>query len=714
MQESQNSEIVREEQENLRSNRKLLMEYPVIVGARDEEIIRELQRLRDDINTAKEEDKGAMLQQYNQLHALLRQLRSGRTEAEVDPDSPYFAHIRLDEKNRSRDLYLGKASRLDHGLRIVDWRNAPISRIFYLYQEGEEYAEEMGDRLFEGTVGARRTVSIQRGELVQVSAPQGTFLREESGEWLRLNRAQPKLAGGEGASFHTHLQAEGHRRRMGGGSGDRPLRADKHLPDIAALIDSEQFELITRPDSGLVVVRGGAGSGKTTVALHRIAYLAYQDAQRFQGGRMRVLVWGRALRDYISQVLPSLGVTGVPVQTYTDWATSTVRRHYPFLPKDRAQDTPEVVSRLKLHPGFLKFIEDRLELWDHAATARGAVDDWLALQGDLKIFTDGMNTHAPGAFSEKELYRAWEWHRRLRGPLMEWLDGGRSERAELDVEDDALLLRLYQLRVGPLLRPGRGRGRSRKALDYSHLVIDEVQDLAPIELKVALNACDKHTSVTLAGDTQQHVLESSGFTSWEETLNLMGVQGTGISTLKVSYRSTRQIMSFAMKLLGDLAEDEAPPLTTREGSPVELFRFTDHGASVGFLAESMAELMRNEAFASVAVITPNAELSRIYCDGLVHARVPNVRRVVDQEFHFTPGIQVTEVSEVKGLEFDYVVLVEVAARFYPDDAHHRRLLHVGCTRAAHQLWLTSVGSVTPMLNQQELRAPATPVAHPRP
>ena len=65
-----------------------------------------------------------------------------------------------------------------------------------------------------------------------------------------------------------------------GGDGER--RADKHLPEIAAMIDPRQFELITRPSSGLVVIQGGAGSGKTTIGLHRLAYLAYQEPKRFR------------------------------------------------------------------------------------------------------------------------------------------------------------------------------------------------------------------------------------------------------------------------------------------------------------------------------------------------------------------------------------------------------------------------------------------------
>ena len=87
----------------------------------------------------------------------------------------------------------------------------------------------------------------------------------------------------------------------------------------------------------------------------------------------------------------------------------------------------------------------------------------------------------------------------------------------------------------------------------------------------------------------------------------------------------------------------------------------------------------------------------MYFEGLTHGEVPKLRRVIDQEFAFEAGVDVTEVTEVKGLEFDYVILVGASARFYPDDAHARRLLHVGATRASHQLWLTAVGTPSPIL-----------------
>ena len=133
-------------------------------------------------------------------------------------------------------------------------------------------------------------------------------------------------------------------------------------------------------------------------------------------------------------------------------------------------------------------------------------------------------------------------------------------------------------------------------------------------------------------------------------------------------------------------------MTTRVGPPVELFRFTDHGACVAFLADALKELAHKEPLASVALLTPSHDLSALYYRGLMNSEVPRLRRVDNQNFTFAPGIEVTEIEQVKGLEFDYVIVVEVSASNFPDTPMARRLLHVAATRAVHQLWLTSVAT----------------------
>jgi DNA helicase-2/ATP-dependent DNA helicase PcrA len=157
------------------------------------------------------------------------------------------------------------------------------------------------------------------------------------------------------------------------------------------------------------------------------------------------------------------------------------------------------------------------------------------------------------------------------------------------------------------------------------------------------------------------------------------------------------VATFAAEILGPLREEDTPLRTVREGPPVELFRFADHGACVAFLAEALQELARRERLASVAVLTPSRELSTLYARGLVESEVPRARQVVHQDFTFAPGVEVTEIEQVKGLEFDYVIVVEVSSTHFPEKPGARRLLHVGATRAVHQLWLTTVATPSPLV-----------------
>jgi DNA helicase-2/ATP-dependent DNA helicase PcrA len=101
------------------------------------------------------------------------------------------------------------------------------------------------------------------------------------------------------------------------------------------------------------------------------------------------------------------------------------------------------------------------------------------------------------------------------------------------------------------------------------------------------------------------------------------------------------------------------------------------------------------------VLARYPEQADAYYAGLQRAEVPRLRRVRRDDFAFQPGIDVTEVSQVKGLEFDYVVMVDVNAASYPDNRESRHLLHIGATRAAHQLWLVPAGDASPLIPADE-------------
>jgi DNA helicase-2/ATP-dependent DNA helicase PcrA len=682
--------IVSEEQELLLRVTSLLKVIEGPVEPNEAPIVQELEEIREQLlSRSDSKDTGALTQQWNRQSALLAQLRSARGAARVDPGSPYFAHLRLRENGRERDLCLGRATCIEDGLRIVDWRNAPISKVFYRYQQGEEYEETLGDRVHSGEVLARRTVNIREAVLERIESPEGIFIADasQSGGWIRSEHEKPALAGGESSALRAREPGD-HAPQLGtpGHTG----RADKRLPEITGLIDPEQFELITRPATGFLAIRGTAGSGKTTVALHRIAYLAFDDPE-VDSARTLVTVFSPALRNYVGHVLPSLGLANVQISTLHSWLAKQRRRHFPQLPRRVREDAPALVQRLKLHPVVEAALAEQVRRVSGSKTANQALDDWASALTQEKLLAEVCAKLAPGAFSNAEIRRFVDWNQRRNEELFARLEGDSGSRPELDAEDDALLLRAWQLRVGPL---SLSRGRP---LRYRHIAIDEVQDFSAIEVHVLLGCLDRNQSITLAGDTQQHVIEHSGFTSWSAFLQGLGLPGTAVETLRVSYRSTRQILNFALTLLGDLLEDDEPPIVTRSGPPVELFRFTDRGACVAFLADALQKLLNREPMASVAILTPSPESSALYFDGLSKNDLLPVRRVENCDFSFAPGIEVTEIEQVKGLEFDYVILADVNDANYPDAAISRRLLHVGATRAAHQLWFTTVGTPSSLL-----------------
>jgi DNA helicase-2/ATP-dependent DNA helicase PcrA len=685
-------EIVVEELRLLAEVRERLREVPEPTHAAEEPIVRELERLREVIVSGSEgKDAAALHQQWHRQSSLLRQLRASRDAPQVDPRSPYFAHLRLRENGSDRDLCLGHATCISGGVRIVDWRNAPISKVFYRYEQGDEFEEELAGRSRSGEIVARRTLGIQDAILQRIEAPEGVFTADpEAPEgWRREVRERPRLAGGEATALRAHGIDSGTERRLGTDLLGARRRADKRLPEITGLIDPEQFGLITQPASGFLVIRGSAGSGKTTVALHRIAYLCFDDPE-IDSQRTLFIAFSPAMRSYVGHVLPALGVENVRIVTYSDWASHQRRLHFPDLPNAVREAAPAGIERLKLHPALAVALQEQVERIAGPASGEQALDDWASVLTAKELLQEVFAREAPGVFSTAEIERAVEWSQRRNEELFSWMAGDHDVQAELDAEDDTLLLRAWQLRVGPLRRGGK------RPLRYRHVAVDEVQEFSPIEVQVLLECLDARRSITLAGDTQQHLVEQGGFTSWSAFLDQLGVSGAEIETLRVSYRSSREIVSFARGVLGDLCEDDAP-LATRSGPLVELFRFTDSGACVAFLSDCLRRLVDDEPLASVAVLTPSPESSEVYFRGLAGSDLVGLRRVAHQDFTFKPGIEVTEIEQARGLEFDYVVLVDVDATRLPDSPSARRMLHVGATRAVHQLWLTSVGTPSPLV-----------------
>jgi DNA helicase II / ATP-dependent DNA helicase PcrA len=790
----------------------------------------ELIALRDQLAEARLEDAPPLIAQMERLQAVAAR-RQEVPDVTIDARSPYFAHLRLREEGRVRDVCLGRGTYLDseHGVRVVDWRNAPVSRIYYRYQEGESYEESFGEKDVEGEVLVRRDVTIVDSKLMRVGASEATYVRSKTG-WRSIQKRSTMLAGGQG----TAVLPSQERGTLGQGHGEDGLgRRDRFLPEIAALLDPKQFEAISRPAAGVVVIQGGAGSGKTTIGLHRIAYLAYQAPKRFTPDRVIVVVPSKALASYTSRVLPALDVPDVPVVTLSDWQRETRIRALPSLPARTTDETPPSVIKVKKHPALLAALERKVDelgasldrelrdvcakapadvskpilaAWDllapSALAARVAgVRKWIAgtlplnnltpppssgprilidhtlvrmgrrakdvvgVWADLLTDRSIVNAlpEAPGIapLTKGEREESHRWCTRRCDAVLTVLgappekpqgDTGAASDSErvveddseevipkrpskpidednrpayrdddagdnddddlmpkrgiddrpvdeeeelgpaLDHEDDAIFLRLHQRMRGPL------RGKGKNLMLFEHVFVDEVQDCASIDLKVlveCVHEVNNEKSMTLAGDVAQRLTLDVGLGEFAPALEALGLPHVEVEPLQIGYRSTRQVLELAREVLGPLAG--APPIATRDGAPVERHRFHDQGTAAAFLATALRDLFARESMASVALIARFAWQADVYWDVLQQSEIPNLRRVRVQDFPFKAGIDVTDVKQVKGLEWDYVVLLDVNAQSYPAEDEARHLLHIAATRAAHQLWLVCTGDPSPIV-----------------
>ena len=746
------------------------------------DMARDLLDLRDSLGEAHQEDIAQIVAQMDGLAHLSHHYRDEDAELPLDLNSPYFGHLRVEQEDRIVEVLLSGRSMMGVGITypLIDWRHAPISRLYYTYREGDEYEEEFAEKVIEGVVLTRRQVIILHGRLLRIECLQGTYQLQE-GLWRKVELQAPKLEGGAGTAF---LPGTAQDLTLGGAT-DNTVGEDKHLRAITGLIDSQQFDVITRPESGVVVIDGGAGSGKTTIALHRMAYLTFQDKNRFRPQAMLGVVFSKALAAYVERLLPSLGVKDCRIEVFEDFTENLRKRHFPHLPGEYCDTTPFPVVTFKHHPAALALLKQKVkarvdhfrsritsklentESLERALQAWDGLDDlplatrlaeftkwvsgkyilpgvgkfgkdWLAqrrlvseLEGEIPepsqpvslaaaIWEEAFLEHdelleitqrlAPGEFSAEQVdtihnwcaraYQLREEHRIWReegGATMEKEEDGEEsyhpQVPQFDREDDSLLLLLYREVIGPL------RSSGKKPLRFQHLMIDEAQDFSPLDLRLLVSLVAEPHSITLAGDTDQRMILHNAFDSWEGVLQALGLETTAITPLQVGYRSTEEIMAFAKAVLGPLATERAW-VPVRTGQPVVMLRFTQSGQAIAKLSDSLLELQRREPGASIALVARYPAQADMYFDGLKRTELPRLKRVADQDFSFLPGVEVTDVNQVKGLEFDYVILLDVDQATYPDDTASRYLLHIGATRAAHQLWLVSLRNPSPMVPEE--------------
>ncbi len=261
-------------------------------------------------------------------------------------------------------------------------------------------------------------------------------------------------------------------------------------------------------------------------------------------------------------------------------------------------------------------------------------------------------------------------------------DGTPTARAgTIDAEDVPVLF---------AIAAARDRPKDREALAalprYDHVVVDEAQLIAPMELAAIGGAVGPGGSITLAGDHRQDTDDSAWFAGWPAAMAEVGVARYEAITLTTTYRSVPAITAFAR----GLAAVRGAPAAIAPGDALWATALASDLAQVAEVAAVIAAARADDRGLTIAILGRNAAHARRLHRDL--GRGLDATLVERGAFPFTPGVIVTAIAEISGLEFDAVVIPDLSPEFYPAQADAARALYVAATRARTWLWLTTVGA----------------------
>jgi len=506
------------------------------------------------------------------------------------------------------------------------------------------------------------------------------------------------------------------------------------LGDIVATIQAEQDEIIRSPQAGVLVVQGGPGTGKTVVALHRAAYLLY--THRFPLEDQGVLVIGpnRVFLRYIERVLPSLGEAGVEQAILADLIpdahfggkdSSNVARikgqkkmsrmlDRAISDRERPLRTPVVLPyrtgyvtlsvedsknivkaarrRYHRHNQGRRYVEN--EIWSRlAASVRGGegnaedVQDLLRESTEIRatfeqmwpVLTPAQLLH--DLFGSKALLRSAgsgvvteSDADALYRPRSESLDDVRWTNADAALLDEARFL------LGPRPRRNGKIDDSDEIRTYGHIVVDEVQDLTPMQLRMVTRR-SLSGAMTIVGDIAQATGPLAP-NNWDDVLDhLPSRKEPRVVGLSVGYRIPAQIMELADKVMHAATPGLRAPRSVREGdeSPV-IVQVSSRSELFSEVVTHAQILIQNSTGGRAAIICPDDMVDHISksldAEEISHGRA--------QVAGLDQGLSIVPASLAKGLELDDVIVVE-PAEIVADDAQGLRLLYVTLTRSTHSL-----------------------------
>ena len=622
---------------------------------------------------------------YDNQQALLNQLNTNQQQMHLKHrfqkmlDSPFFGRVDFcyDGEDEAESFYIGIgnfAERTGQTPLVYDWR-APVSGLFYDFDRGEAWYEAPGGRM-DGEIVSKWQYKIKNGKMVYAF------------------ESDVKI---DDDILKAELGANG----------------DVQLKNIVRTIQKEQNAIIRNTSDRILVIQGAAGSGKTSVALHRIAYLLYHDRKNLKSSNILILSPNGVFSDYISHILPELGEENIQEMSFDLFAYRELKDVAPDCedrydmiernlvhPKERGRywekQSPDFLNQME---GYLMELEDSLmDIRDFTyrnyeikasriltlfytrfleipllsrmdAVREYVVDDYETLAGrdlneeEQQYFYDQFMA----MYETRDIYVLYS--RFLESIGMRPLPRVWYEKRMLRYEDVYPVLYLKYRLVQPAKRAG-----------VKHLVIDEMQDYTPMQYQILamLFPC----KMTILGDKAQTMDEKQ-----QDVLKFLpGILGKKLRKIVMnkSYRNTVEIAKYAAELAG-ITDLE---LFERHGKPVVEEVFWKPEKAVEKIAEHLR--VQPDGYETAAVLTMTDqeawELAKALKERLGEDLVTYMNK---DSSRFKKGITVTTFYLAKGLEFDQVFTVWGRQ---PEDALIRQAKYICATRALHELYMYQVAS----------------------
>ena len=621
--------------------------------------------------------------------------------------SPYFARIdfKFDDEDEFEKIYIGRSSLRKNSYQemyVYDWRS-PIASVFYRFMTGEAFYDAPCGRVT-GELNLKRQYEIKNGKLEYFFDSDVQIVDEFLRQLLSQNTTAKMKA-------------------------------------IVETIQHEQDVVIRDMENDLLMVQGVAGSGKTSIALHRAAYLMYQGLQtKLSANNIMIISPNSIFEQYISNVLPELGednvissvfedilsalLIGRKIQSRNDFLENLIvnskykeisrnsiefktssffreildqflidipRQWIEFedvyyegkcvvsgqILKDKILGRPETPLGIKLEQ-----LEDYiLEQIFGTGKGRGHKEEKNLIKQEIQKFIkiDIVELYKILFSNEAYFYSLLQNSNLSQGIKSIWEYTRENLEADRLYYDDAIAIAYLYLKIYG----------TNKYKNIKQVVIDEAQDYYPLQYEI-FNLLFSNAKFTILGDMKQTLAKKEDISFYEQIQKILNKKKSSLIMLDKSFRCTNEILNFSLKFIEQSSQIKS---FNRNGDSPKVY-IADN--SEIFIDEIVKEikLCQEKGFQSICLICKTEKNSTYLFNKIKHKL--DIQLIKNGSVSDLQGVFILPVYMSKGLEFDAVLICDADSQNYHDE-DDKNLLYVACTRALHKLSLFCENEVSPLI-----------------